>query len=84
MLETIPISTMMKVSVAGGATATSFRTRAAMRPASSAKPTPIITTRMSVIAVNSWKFLVNEVKMKRIPLPVSRPCTLMVSLWIAY
>jgi hypothetical protein len=76
------MNTITNASVAGGDTATSFRTRAPISPASSDKPTPIITTRINVTATNYWKFLVNEVKMKRTPAPVRRPSTRVVSVWI--
>ena len=51
-----PSSTMMKVIAPGGATCTILRISAAMRPASSATPTPIIATRMTATTPKSLKF----------------------------
>jgi hypothetical protein len=50
MLDTTPRSTMMKVSVLSDETPTSLRISAAISPAASASPTPIITTRMIATA----------------------------------
>ena len=58
----IPSSTMMKVSVPLDETPTSLRISAPMRPAASARPTPIITTRMIVTAEKFLKLSTNEVK----------------------
>jgi hypothetical protein len=62
MLEMIPSSTMMNVSVLPGETPTSLRMSAAIRPAASASPTPIITTSMIAIAEKFLKFETNDVK----------------------
>ena len=58
----IPSSTMMKVSVPLDETPTSLRISAPMRPAASASPTPIITTRMIVTAEKFLKLSTNDVK----------------------
>jgi hypothetical protein len=51
----------------------------AMSPATSATPTPIMTTRMIPNAVNPMKLLTNEVNRYRTPSMVSRPWTRTVS-----
>ena len=61
------MKTMNGVSVASDETATSLRISAPIRPEASARPTPIITTRMIATAAKLRKFETNEVKMKRIP-----------------
>lgn len=71
-LEMPPSRTMMKVIKRRGATLTILRIRAAIRPASSATPTPIMATRMTATTPKSLKFCTAVVKMKRMPSPVSR------------
>ena len=51
----------MKVSVLLDETPTSLRIRPAISPAASARPTPIITTRMIATAAKLRKLLTNEV-----------------------
>ena len=58
---------MMKVSSRRGATLTSLRISAAIRPASSATPTPIIATKMTATTLKPAKLLTNDEKMKRMP-----------------
>ena len=58
-----PSSTMMKVIAPAGATWTILRIRAAISPASSATPTPIIATRMTATTPKSLKFCTAVVKM---------------------
>ena len=70
---------MMNVSVLLDETPTSLRISAAISPAASARPTPIITMRMIAIAVKSMKLWTNDVNRKRMPSPVSRPLTFAVS-----
>ncbi len=78
-LETIPSSTMMKVSVLLEETATSLRMRAPISPAASARPTPIITTRMIATAAKLRKLSTNDVNRKRTPSTLSSPWTSDVS-----
>src|SRR3954447_16208722 len=47
MLEITPMNTMIQVSAHGGATFTSSRISAPIRPASSATPTPSMATRIT-------------------------------------
>ena len=70
---------MMNVSVLREDTATSLRISAAISPAASARPTPIITTRMIATAAKLRKLSTNDVNRKRTPSTVSRPLTLVVS-----
>ena len=77
----IPSSTMMNVSEPLEETATSLRISAPIRPADSARPTPIITTRMIETAAKLRKLSTNEVNRKRTPSTLSRPLTRVVSLW---
>ena len=58
---------MMGVSVAADVAATSLRIRAPIRPEASARPTPIITTRMMATAAKLRKLATNDVNMKRTP-----------------
>ena len=62
-----------------------MRISAPISPAASARPTPIITTRMIVTAAKLRKLSTNEVNRKRTPLVVSRPWTLATSrsMWYA-
>ena len=53
---------MMKVSVLLDETPTSFRISAAINPTASARPTPIMTTRMIATAAKFRKFETNDVK----------------------
>ena len=53
---------MMNVSVLFDETPTSLRISAAISPAASASPTPIITTRMIATAAKFLKFETNDVK----------------------
>ena len=57
----------MNVSALRGATLTSLRMRAAISPASSATPTPIIATKTTATTLNPAKLLTNDEKMKRTP-----------------
>ena len=66
---------MMGVSIASDETATSLRISAPISPAASARPTPIITTRMIATAAKFRKFATKEVKRKRIPSADRRLCT---------
>ncbi len=50
-----------------------------MRPASSATPMPIIATRMTATTPKSLKFWTTVVKISRMPSPLIRLLTLMVS-----
>ena len=70
---------MTKVSQAPGVTATSLRISAAIIPACSATPTPIMATKMVATTVKLAKLLTNEVKMKRMPSTVRRLRTLTVT-----
>ena len=74
---------MMNVSVAAGATLTSLRMRAAMRPASSATPTPIMATNTTDTTVKPAKLFTNDEKRNRIPSVLSRLSTSVVSSWIS-
>ena len=58
-----------------GATMTILWIRAFIKPASSASPTPIIATRMIPTGPKPMKFLIIEVRMNRMPSPVSRLLT---------
>ena len=58
---------MIGVSIASDETLTSFRISAPIRPAASARPTPIITTRMIATAAKFRKLATNEVNRNRIP-----------------
>ncbi len=62
----------MKVKIERGAIATSLRTSVAIRPDSSASPTPIIATRITPTPVKPRKFATGEVSMKRMPSAESR------------
>lgn len=53
---------MMKVMALAGATCTILRMRAAMSPASSATPTPIIATRITATTPKSLTFWTTVVK----------------------
>ena len=57
----IPSSTMMNVSVLFDETPTSLRISAPISPAASARPTPIITTRMIATAAKLRKLSTNDV-----------------------
>jgi hypothetical protein len=59
----------------GGAAETILRISAAMRPASSATPMPIIATRMTTTTPKSLTFWTTVVKMSRIPSPLIRLLT---------
>ena len=72
MLEITPMNTMIQVSAHGGATFTSFRISAPIRPASSATPTPSIATRITATTLKPEKLLTNDVKRKRTPSTESR------------
>ncbi len=76
-----PSSTMMNVIALAGATCTIFRIRAAISPASSATPTPIIATRITATTPKSLKFWTTVVNICRMPSPLSRLLTSMVSWW---
>ena len=58
---------MIGVSIPSDETLTSFRISAPIRPAASARPTPIITTRMIATAAKLRKLATKEVKRNRIP-----------------
>ena len=68
----------MKVKIERGAMATSFRTSVEIRPDSSAKPTPIIATRITPTPVKPRKFVTGEVSMKRMPSGASKLRTAVV------
>ena len=70
---------MMNVSDQAGATATSLRISAPISPAASARPTPIITTRMIETAAKLRKLSTKDVNRKRTPSTVSSPWTSVVS-----
>ncbi len=72
----------MNVSVPRDETPTSLRIRAPISPAASARPTPIITTRMIATAAKFRKLETNDVNRNRTPSPVSRPFTFAVSVTI--
>ena len=74
---------MMNVMVCAGATATSRRMSAAIRPACSAMPTPTIATRMTPTTPNPLKLLTAEVNRKRMPSGESSDSTLIVSVVIS-
>ena len=74
---------MMNAIARAGATATSFLIRAAIRPAFSATPTPIMATKITATTLKLAKFCTNEVKMKRIPSTESRLLISVVSSWIS-
>ena len=67
MLERTPMKMMIGVSIAADETATSLRMRAPISPAASARPTPIMTTRMIATAAKLRKFATKDVNRKRIP-----------------
>ena len=73
---------MMNVSELLDETPTSLRISAPISPAASARPTPIITTRMIATAAKLLKLSTNDVNRKRTPSPVSRPLTFVVSVSI--
>ena len=73
----------MKVKIDRGAIATSLRTSVAIRPDSSARPTPIMATRITPTPVNPRKFATGEVSMKRIPSGASRLRTAVVCVAIS-
>ena len=58
---------MIGVSSASDETLTSLRMSDPISPAASARPTPIITTRMIATAAKFRKLATNEVKRNRIP-----------------
>ena len=72
MLDSPPTNTMMNASVAGGAALTSLRISAAIIPASSATPTPIIATKTTATTLKLAKLLTNDENRKRIPSVLSR------------
>jgi len=74
---------MMKVSAHFGATATSLRIRAPINPACSARPTPIIATRMTPTTPKLVKFDTAEVKMNLMPSAVSRLLIAVVSVCVS-
>ena len=78
-----PSSTMMNVIAPGGATCTILRISAAIRPASSATPTPIIATRITATTPKSLKFCTTVVNMWAMPSPLSRLWASMVSVTIS-
>ena len=69
---------MMNVSEEADETATSRRISAPINPAASARPTPIITTRMIATAAKLRKLSTNDVNRKRTPSTVSRLRTSLV------
>ena len=72
----------MKVIAFAGATATSFLISAAIRPAFSATPTPIMATKITATTLKLAKFATNDEKMKRAPSNEIRLSILVVSVWI--
>ena len=83
-LERMPMKTMIGVSNASDETATSFRISAPISPDASARPTPIITTRMIATAAKLRKLATNEVKMNRMPSADRRLWTAAVWVTILY
>ena len=75
------MSTMMNVMRRRGEVRTSSRMSAPIRPASSARPTPSIATRMMPTTPKLLKLATGEVTMNRMPSGVSRPATAVVSVW---
>ena len=71
---------MMKVKIDFGAISTILRTSVAIRPDSSATPTPIMATMMTPTAPKFMKFGTIEVKRKRMPSAESRLRTVVV--WV--
>ena len=77
---------MMKVKIDFGAISTILRTSVAIRPNSSATPTPIIATMITPTAPKFMKFGTIEVKIKRMPSAESRLLTVVVwvtTAWVA-
>lgn len=83
MLESTPTKTMMKVSAERGATFTSFRISAPIRPDSSATPTPSMATKITATTLNPAKLSTSDVKRKRMPFSESRLSILVVSVLIS-
>src|SRR5262249_15215720 len=77
----MPISTMMNVIARAGATFTSLRISAAINPAFSATPTPIMATKMTATTLKLAKFVTNDEKMKRAPAIEIRLSIFVVSVW---
>ena len=77
------MKTMMNVIDQAGAADTILRISAAMSPASSATPMPIIATRMTATTPKSLKFWTTVVKIRRIPSPLIRLLTVIVSVLIS-
>ena len=75
---------MINVNVPRDETPTSLRISAAINPAASARPTPIITTRMIARAAKLRKLETKDVNRNRTPSPVRRPFTLAVSVLSSY
>ena len=84
MLERTPMKMMIGVNNAADETLTSLRISAPINPAASARPTPIMTTRMIATAAKLRKLATNEVKRKRTPSADTRLWTDAVSSTIWY
>ena len=69
---------MMKVKIERGAISTILRTSVAIRPDSSATPTPIIATMITPTAPKPRKFGTIEATRKAMPSPESRLRTVVV------
>src|SRR6516225_6054090 len=80
MLASTPTVTRIQVTALRGVTWTIFLIRAVIKPACSASPTPIMTTRMMPTGAKFMKFRAIEVSMKRMPTPLSRLLTAAVGL----
>ena len=73
------MKTMMNAISRSGATLTSLRISAAIRPAFSATPTPIMATKITATTLKLAKLVTNDEKMKRSPATDSRLLTSVVS-----
>ena len=79
----MPTKTTIQVIAQAGATLTSFRISAPIRPASSATPTPIMATRITATTLKLEKLLTREVNRNRMPSTDSRLWMAVVSVRIA-
>jgi len=79
MLDTTPSVTTAAVTVERGATRTTRRIRAAIRPLRSARPMPIIATTMMPTGPKLTKFGTTDVITNRMPAGASRLLTWVVA-----
>ena len=79
----MPTKTTIQVIAQAGATLTSFRISAPIRPDSSATPTPIMATRITATTLKLEKLLTREVNRNRMPSTDSRLWMAVVSVRIA-